>query len=198
MVVDRVHRRHDAQEHPAGPEAGADGAERPVDHADVGHDQRVDRDRHVELARVVVEVVHRTGLEGHLARPSAPSRSRACAIMRGGEVERDHPAEPPGQKRSKSGPVPHPRSATVRRSGSGTASSAVQQRVLDARMEGVEEQLIIPRRVTAPLAVLILEACARAGGLFRQRSVSGPCSGRPICVSHPGRRASGRSLTADR
>ena len=56
----------------------------------------------------------------------------------------------------KSGPVPQPRSVTVRLPGSGTASIAASKRVLDPRLERVEEDVVIPRRVAVPLAVLVL------------------------------------------
>ncbi len=96
MVVDRVDRRQDAEEDAAGLQRRADRRERPVDVADVGHDERVDRHGDVEPAGEVVQVAHRPVEE--LTRPaSVPEPLLRRRDHAGGEVQREDPAEPPDQ-----------------------------------------------------------------------------------------------------
>ena len=123
--------------------------------ADVGHHDRVDGDGDVERPPEVVQVVHRPDQEG---RPSsAPFVAPEPLLRLGdhprGEVERDDPPEAVDQVgQERAGPaaeVGHGLRARV-----GHGPDLVEQRVLDPGAERVEEQVVVPGRGAAPVAVL--------------------------------------------
>ena len=124
--------------------------------ADIGHHDRVDGDGDVEGPLEVVEVVHRPDQERDLVGRLA---AREPLLRLGDhprrEVERDDPPEAVDQVRQeRPGPateVGHGLRGRVRH-----GADLVEQRALDARAERVEEEVVIPGRGAAPVAVLVL------------------------------------------
>ena len=147
---------------PPGLERGPDGPEGPIDQADVGHDERVDRDGDVDLPGEVVELVHRALQERDpvvgLGREPFPGPLDHA----GGEVQRDDPSEPRGEVgEQRPGAAAEVGRGLVRGVGDGVERRP--ERILDARRVRVEEDLVVPLRVPAPVPVLVLKFAVGQG-----------------------------------
>ena len=98
----------------------------PVDQANVGHDQRINRHGDINLAGEIIKLVHRALEEGHAAcglRAEPISGTFEHSQVRNPARSPARTARPGMVKR---GPVPQPRSATVLRAAPGTAARASQ------------------------------------------------------------------------
>ena len=90
------------------------------------------------------------------ATASGPSRVRGALEHPRREVQRDHPAEPLGQVgQERAGAAAEVGHGLVR--GVGDGLQRLPERILDVRIVRIDEQLVVLRRVPAPVAILVLK-----------------------------------------
>jgi hypothetical protein len=163
VVMDGVHRRHDAQEPAAGPQHRPHLAQGRFQVADVGQHQAVDGHGHVDRARQAAQVRQAALQERHLLQPRRPAPRPLQHA--GGEVHGDHPLEVLRQERQQRtgpaaqvghGPRPGLRQPAQRRS----------QRAAHVRPVWVDELLFINRRRPAPRLRLVRHHSTRGKELL--------------------------------
>jgi len=155
MIMNRIHRRHHPEKHPIGPQGLPHGPERAVNGADVGHDQRIHGDGDVERSLEVVELVHRPVPELDPGDVSTTGEALPCPFEHSGrEVDRNHAGKPRGEVRQEWAGAAS-KVGDGLRAGLGDRLERGHQRALDARVKGVEEELVVERCFAAPLAVLV-------------------------------------------
>lgn len=152
LIVEGVDRRDGADEDAAGTKGSPNRREGAVDHPDVGHDQRIDRDGEVEGVFQVVQLMHGPLQKGDVFRVVAESFFGSSEHS-GGEVEREDAAESAGERRQE-------RSGSATEVGGGFAGGVfdrldrLDDRIFDSLAIRVEKDVVVTRRVAAPMLPL--------------------------------------------